>query len=180
MQSATTDIKYKLPPRSALEVFEMLPEGTLAEVIDNTIYMPPAPSFSHQDTSLDIAVEIRNFIKEEKIGKCVVAPVDVYLDNNNVVQPDILFISNTNLGIIQDDKIRGIPDLIIEILSSNRKYDLNDKKSLYETFAVKEYFIVDPATKETITYYHDGKKYIQQESKTGKIKSKLLKKVFSF
>ncbi len=41
--------KLKLPPRTAIEVFEMLPEGTLAEVINNIIYMSPAPSFPHQD-----------------------------------------------------------------------------------------------------------------------------------
>jgi len=42
---------------------------------------------------------------------------------------------------------------------------------------IKEYFIIDPSTNETITYYYDGKKHILQEGKPGKIKSKLLKKV---
>lgn len=40
--------KHQVPPRTAMEVYEMLPEGTLAEVIDNTIYMSPAPSYQHQ------------------------------------------------------------------------------------------------------------------------------------
>lgn len=180
MPVTTNYTSLKLPPRTALEVFEMLPEGTLAEVINNTIYMSPAPNFYHQDICLDVAVEIRNFLAKAKSGKCVVAPADVYLDDKNIIQPDIVFISNSNLGIIQDAKIKGVPDLIIEILSTNRKYDLKDKKKLYESFGVPEYFIVDPATKETITYYHDGEKYVQQGSKPGKIKSKLLKKVFSF
>ena len=35
---------YKVP-RTAMEVFEMLPEGTLCQVIDNIIYMSPAPNF---------------------------------------------------------------------------------------------------------------------------------------
>ncbi len=106
--------------------------------------------------------------------------MNVYLSDKNVVQPDILFIATANLGIIQNGKIKGAPDLIIEILSTNRKYDIEDKKAVYEKFGVKEYFIVDPATKETFSYYHDGAKYIQQETKNGKLKSKLLKKVFSF
>lgn len=120
------------------------------------------------------------FVKEKKLGICVAAPADVYLDDQNIVQPDILFIRKENLGIIQQGKIKGVPDLIIEILSTNRKYDLKDKRKLYESFGVPDYFIVDPSNKETITYYHDGEKYVQQKSKPGKIKSKLLKKVFGF
>jgi Uma2 family endonuclease len=114
------------------------------------------------------------------LGRCSIAPMDVYLNDRNVIQPDILFIKTENLSIIKEGKIKGTPDLIVEVLSSNRRHDLTKKKALYETFGVKEYFIVDPDTKETITYYHDGKKYIQQEGKHGKLKSKLLKKVFNF
>lgn len=42
----------------------------------------------------------------------------------------------------------GVPDLVIEILSKgNQKYDLNEKKLVYETAGVKEYWAVDPKTK---------------------------------
>jgi len=180
MSATISMIKHVLPPRTAVEVFEMLPEGTLAEVINNVIYISPSPLFGHQDMLGSLYTPINLHVMSLNLGKCVVAPMDVYFNNENIVQPDILFIRAANLGIVKDGKIKGAPDLIIEILSFNRKYDLVDKKKLYENFGVKEYFIVDPATKETITYYHDRLKYIQQESKTGKIRSKLLKKVFSF
>ena len=49
-----TGKKFKAPPRTAMEVFEMLPEGTLAEVINNVIYMSPAPLFNHQDVLSDL------------------------------------------------------------------------------------------------------------------------------
>jgi Uma2 family endonuclease len=180
MHLKTADIEYKLPPRTALEVFEMLPEGTLAEVIDNTIYMPPSPDFWHQDTLGDLYTDLNTYIKKMHLGKCLVAPMDVYLDDRNVVQPDILFISAANLGIIKDGKIKGTPDLLAEILSSNRKYDTKTKKDLYESFGVKEYFIINPDTKETITYYHNGSKIVKQESEKVKIKSKLLGGEFGF
>jgi Uma2 family endonuclease len=178
--ATSSHIKLKHPPRTAVEVFEMLPEGTLAEVINNTIYMSPSPTFQHQDTSMELGSAIHAYAKEKKLGKCIASPVDVYLDKKNIVQPDILFISTANLPIIKDNKIKGVPDLVIEILSINRKYDLEDKKNLYERFGVKEYFIVDPISKETFSYYHDGEKYILEESKKGRVKSKLLKKTFAF
>ena len=41
-------------PRTAMEVFSMLPEGTLCEVIDNAIYMSPAPTPNHQEVLAEI------------------------------------------------------------------------------------------------------------------------------
>ena len=99
--TATTKIFDVLrPPRTAKEVFEMLPEGTLAEVIDNTIYMAPSPIFEHQDIVGEIFAEMRAHVKTLKLGKCVVSPMDVYLDDANIVQPDIIYISNKNSKII--------------------------------------------------------------------------------
>lgn len=173
--------KYQSPPRTGMEVFMMLPEGTLAELINDTVFMSPAPDFLHQTISLELAVQISNHSKKNNLGMCVTAPMDVFFDSKNALQPDILFIATDNLGIIKDGKIKGSPDLIVEILSpGNKRHDTEKKKSIYEKFAVKEYFIVDPETKETITWYLTKEKYVKQTSAKGKIKSKLLKKTFSF
>ena len=108
--------------------------------------------------------------------------MDVFLDNRNAVQPDVLVILADSLVILTDDgKIKGAPDLIIEILSpGNKKHDTEKKKTLYEKFGVKEYFIIDPDNKDTTAYYLAHNKFVKQESVKGKVKSKLLKKVFSF
>jgi Uma2 family endonuclease len=104
-----TQKPYKQPPRTALEVFEMLPEGTLAEVINNVIYMSPAPSFPHQDLCTQLASLIRVHTSSEGTGKCIASPIDVYFDGSNVFQPDIIFISNENMGIVKDEKVKRRP-----------------------------------------------------------------------
>ena len=172
--------KYQRPPRTAMEVFEMLPEGTLAEVINNTLYMSPAPTFEHQDLLSRLHTMMNVYVMENDLGKCVFAPVDVYLGDNNAVQPDILFIAKENTGIIKEGKVKGAPDLIVEVLSGNKKHDLQVKKNLYETFGVKEYFIINPDNKEVISYYLSDSKFSLQESRKGKLKSKLLRKTISF
>lgn len=179
MQTTGFD-KLQSPPRTAMEVFEMLPEGTLAEVINNVLYMSPAPSFNHQDILSNLHTDMNSFIRQNNLGKCVVSPVDVYLGDNNAVQPDIVFIAKNNLDIIKDGKVKGVPDIIVEVLSGNKKHDLQIKKVLYEKFGVKEYFIVNQENKEVVTYYYDDEKFVLQERKKGRIKSKLLKKTFSF
>ncbi len=168
-------------PRTAVELFELLPEGLLCEVIENTLFMSPTPNFYHQEISSELHFAIISELKKTNAGKCVTAPMDVFLDTANAYQPDILFIAQNNLGIIKEGKIRGTPDLIIEILSPGSvKHDKITKRNVYERNGVKEYFIVAPKTKEVITYYLKNKKFEKQDSKTGKVKSLLLKKTFSF
>ncbi len=178
--SSFIKIKDKMP-RTAVELFELLPEGLLCEVIENTLFMSPTPNFYHQEISMELSTAIFNELKKTHAGKCVAAPMDVFLDSANAYQPDILFITKKNLGIIKEGKIRGTPDLIIEILSPGSvKHDKITKRNVYERNGVKEYFIVAPKIKEVITYYLKNKKFEKQESKNGKVKSLLLKKTFSF
>ncbi len=172
--------KYQTPPRTGMEVFMMLPEGTRAELINDTIYMSPTPNFQHQEISTEILNQIRNYVKGDGLGTCL-PTIDVFFDQKNVFEPDILFIAKENMNIVKDGKIKGSPDLVIEILSpGNRRHDTEKKKTAYEKFGVKEYFIVDPETKETITWYLVNDRYTKQPSSKGKIKSKILKKSFSF
>jgi Uma2 family endonuclease len=86
------------------------------------------------------------YVRERDLGKVLDAPVDVILDEENVVQPDIIFIVREHLGIVQKRGIMGSPDLVVEILSPSSIYeDRYKKKALYERFGIPEYWIVDPA-----------------------------------
>ena len=168
-------------PRTAVELFEILPEGLLCQVIENTLYMSPTPDYYHQNLSGELYFAIMTIIKQTDLGNCITAPMDVFLNENNAFQPDILFIAKNNLGIIKDGKIRGTPDLIVEILSPGSiRHDTVTKRNVYEKCGVKEYFIVDPKNKEVITYYLKDKNFVKQVSKKGKLVSKLLKKTIVF
>ena len=126
------------PPRTAFDVFQMLPEGTLAEVIENQLFMSPSPTPSHQEAAGNLFTDINIFVRSNKLGKVFFAPLDLYLDeHSNVVQPDILFIAKKNPLVIDNRGLKGVPDLIIEILSpGNKKYDLTKKRKLfYQTFS---------------------------------------------
>ncbi len=169
-------------PERAVDVFKLLPEGVHCQVINNVIYMSPAPSFQHQDIIAEIAMRIRMYVKKQKSGTCVTSPVDVFLDKNNAFQPDIIYISNPNMSIIgKDGKLHGAPDIVIEVLSpSNADDDKIKKRIVYEICGVKEYFIVEPANKEVVSYYLVNKKFETGPTQKGKIISRILKKSFKF
>lgn len=78
-------------------------------------------------------------------GVILLAPMDVHLSVDNIVQPDLIYISNDNLSIMKNEKIMGSPDLLVEILSpSTGSRDKVRKKELYSRFGISEYWIVDP------------------------------------
>jgi len=168
------------PPRTIMEVYNMLPEGTLAEVIDSKLYMSPAPKTTHQRVIRKLSTQISNFI--ESRGEVFFSPCDVYLEEvSNVVQPDIIYLEESQTRFIEEDGIHGVPALLIEVLSpGNPKHDSETKKELYERFGVKEYWIIDPQTRKAIGYTLEDGKFKSLPELTGKIKSIILNQEFEF
>lgn len=105
------------------------------------------------------------------------APIDVYLEEKETYQPDIIFVARSRLNIIEKDKINGAPDLVVEILSpSTAYYDLKKKFKIYAAHGVKEYWIVDPEEKSVEIYVNrEGRFVLQQRVEVeGKVESTLL------
>ncbi|HEY4198663.1 MAG TPA: Uma2 family endonuclease [Mucilaginibacter sp.] len=129
-----------------IEDYMMLDEGAPFQLINYDLIMSPSPTPVHQVISLRITNLIFNYLESKNDrGFLVAAPMDVKFDDGNVLQPDILFISEKRKSELIKDRIEGAPDLIIEILSpSNAYYDLRQKKDIYQKYGVKEYIIIDP------------------------------------
>ena len=143
--------------------------------------MSPAPSDTHQKIVGKIFSKLLNHVESKELGEVRVAPYDVYLSRQNIYQPDIIFIANENMHKINEKGLLGVPDLIIEVLSPNSaKYDLEDKKEVYERYSVKEYWIVDPFTKQVTFFNLVNKEFSEVETKDGIIKSLLLNAVIKF
>ena len=175
-----SEIEILNPPRTLIEIWESLPEGTLCQIINNTLVMSPAPVDDHQKILGKLFSKILIFAEENNLGEVRISPYDVHLDDENIFQPDMFFISESNAQKI-NKHLYGAPDLVIEILSpSNRGYDTNDKKDIYEKFGVKELFIVEPSDKSVISYLMVNDEFVQRDTKSGVIESVLLGASFTF
>jgi Uma2 family endonuclease len=120
-------------------------DGKRHEIIDGDHYVTPAPRTKHQRTSANLTVALASFVKSRGLGLVLAAPSDVILSDENVVQPDLLFVSAAHAAIVTEDNIRGAPDLVVEIVSeTTRKKDEVTKRELYERFGVQEYWVADP------------------------------------
>jgi len=153
-------------------------DGKRYEVINGELIMVAAPNTIHQNIIIKIIYEIEGYLRKQKMGKIFCAPTDIKFNDTNVVQPDILFISQDRLNIITENNIVGAPDLIMEILSPGTAYyDLLEKKELYEQCGVKEYWIVDPKKQRVDIYINVGQQFDlnQRVELEGVLKSSVMK-----
>ncbi|MEW5919672.1 MAG: type II toxin-antitoxin system Phd/YefM family antitoxin [Bacillota bacterium] len=126
------------------------------EYIDGEIYLLASPKTAHQIALTELFVIFYNWFQGKKCTP-LVAPYDITLkrhpENINVVQPDIMVICDLEEKLGEDDYYKGVPSLLVEILSeSTRSKDLIKKLDLYMSCDVGEYWIVNPINKEVTVY----------------------------
>jgi len=142
------ELLEKQAKRWTYEEYYKLDDDRRYEIIGGNLLMAPAPDTWHQDWSRKLFRLIDRFVTKNNRGEVFYAPIDIVLDEENTVQPDIVFIATPNLQIIQRRAIFGVPELLVELVSpSSVRRDRYDKKALYARFGVKEYWIGDPANK---------------------------------
>ncbi len=128
-------------------------DGFYYQLVEGVLEVAASPLTVHQRVSMKLTQIISPFLETHPIGELFAAPLDVEFNDQNIYQPDLLFISNAKLSIITEKRVVGSPDLVIEILSPNtRQIDLTTKYRVYEERGVLEYWIVDP-DKQTFRFY---------------------------
>lgn len=137
-------------------------DDTRWELINGIPYKISAPSRQHQEISIRLSSALFNFLKG-KHCKVYSAPFDVRLNpdtlDDTVVQPDIVVICDHSK--LDDAGCKGVPDMVIEILSpSTSRYDRTTKFNRYREAGVREYWIVDPETKTLAVHILKGSDYI--------------------
>jgi len=131
---------------------------SIYELINGLLMKRSAPSLRHQNAVSALLSKMRAFADKKKLGKVFTAPVDVLLDNGNCFQPDICFVSNERAFLLDNGEyINGAPDLVVEVLSPGTwKNDRSSKKDVYEKYAVKEYWILDPVYQTVEIFVHEN------------------------
>ena len=101
-----------------------------------------SPEEFHQRVSILLGAKLVQFAVENRLGRVYHAPFDMVLSNIDVVQPDLIFVSNERADIITPANIQGTPDLVVEILSpSTAARDKTFKRSLYARHGIAEYWM---------------------------------------
>lgn len=138
-----------------------LPEDVRAELIDGQFYDMSAPGRIHQNILSELHLTIGQYIRA-KGGPCEIYPapfaVKLFDDRKTIVEPDISVICDPDR--LTDRGCTGAPDWIIEIVSpGNPGHDYVRKLNLYMDAGVREYWIVDPASRQIHVYYLEERSF---------------------
>lgn len=114
------------------------------EIIDGELFATPLARWNHQQVAANLIVLLNSVVNEGKHG-AVVGPMTIHLHDELVLEPDVVFIREERMHIVDPDgHVHGAPDLVVEILSpSTQRYDWNVKRKRYLENGVPELWIVD-------------------------------------
>ncbi len=148
--------------RMTIEEFRALPESNrFEELIDGELIVSPTPKHPHQK-QVFVAAKVIETLADG--GEVVIAPMDVYLDED-IVEPDVFWVSgaNSKCKLGSDGYWYGAPDLVVEVLSpSTAGRDRGKKFELYQKYGVREYWLIDTDAKFIEVYVLAGEKFVRR------------------
>ena len=137
---------------TAEDFYKLVPEtNERIELLDGEIVAQAAPSEIHQTITGRVFSRLDGHIMNNK-GECkaLISPFEVVLDDSNIVEPDVFVICDRSK--LDGKRAHGAPDLVVEVVSSNRSDDFVRKLQMYKNSGVREYWIIDPSEECTIVY----------------------------
>jgi Uma2 family endonuclease len=140
--------------------FVLFPDdGKRHELIDGEHYVTPSPSIRHQAILGRLYLAIGTWLANHPSGRVFVAPLDVLFSHFDVVEPDVLYVSNERAPeLLAGQYVTGAPDLVVEVGSpGTRQRDETIKRRLYERSDVIEYWVVDPDIEVVRVYRRSDK-----------------------
>ena len=114
------------------------------ELVWGVVRDAAAPHSRHQRAVFKLARLMQDHVDAHDLGEVFMSPLDVVLDRERalVVQPDIFFVAKDRLGIVSD-RVRGAPDLVVEIMSPRPRIGrLDERLDWFATYGVRECWVV--------------------------------------
>lgn len=137
----------------ARDIWDTPEDGKRYEVIDGGLYMTPPPAWRHQYGAGMLFGYIWQYVQAHRLGVVVAAPVGLVLDDENGLQPDLVYVSHERAAIIREHGIEGAPDLVVEVLSPGTAgRDRGIKMRRYAAAGIPHYWILDPRTRTVEPY----------------------------
>jgi Uma2 family endonuclease len=151
--------------RMTLAEYRALPEtdGGVWELIDGELYQMPAATAEHQFLMDFLVTMINNLMRAvQPTPGLAFSNIGLALSDLYAPTPDIIYLRYENLRLINSGYVEGIPDLVVEILSSERNRDLVMKRNLYAGAGIPEYWTLDPANDVLTVLELSGNEYVER------------------
>ena len=135
----------------------------LWELADGELYEMPPPNLDHQDIIGFLYRMVCAYLDETtpRLGRAWLG-AGVALSDTMMLIPDLVFVRSEHQGIMRTNYLDGIPDLVVEVLSTDRRRDLALKRRWYAEAGVPEYWIIDPYNDSLTALEISGDEYVER------------------
>lgn len=149
-----------------------------SDLIEGVFVMASPATVEHEDLMMFVGTLMRTFANSRRLGLVLGSNAAYRLNDANVYQPDVSFLSSDRLHLAGEVYVDGAPDLAVEIISpSSRQHDTNDtveKLVNYGRFGVQEYWLVDPVERSVTLFGNVGGQLVVIPPAEGVLNSRVL------
>lgn len=156
MQTLTASPRYAGLRVSPDAYFQLEDDGFRYDMIHGVLQLSSSGTADHNRKLNRFYFALESYLRMHRAGEAF-TELDIQLpDGDDVLRPDVSFVLNENAHIVED-WIRGVPDLVCEVLSpSSRGRDLVDKARRYLRNGVREYWIIEDVQRQMERRYNVG------------------------
>jgi Uma2 family endonuclease len=151
------------------------------ELLNGRIVMNPPAGFPHGSIESRVVRLLANFVVEGDLGEVLGSSQGYALPSGDTLEPDASFVSQARWSAMPAPRpgefLQVVPDLVVEILSiSTASYDRGEKRSIYERNGVREYWLIDPRSRELVQLCLEDGQFVASEpiDEAGRTASRVL------
>ena len=166
----TAKPKLRTGVRMSLDEFLALGEtDERLELFDGVLYVMGTPTKDHQFLLAEPLWHLLTYL-----NAFVAPPAELYPDITTILSRELQRAVDPDLVVIlagRDDVggaiyVEGVPDIVVEILSSDRNHDLVYKRRIYADAGVREYWIFDPVNDTVLPLELRNGEYVERPALT--------------
>jgi Uma2 family endonuclease len=143
---------------TADEYFAVSVEGDRMQLVDGVMIVNEPVLLLHNIAQVRILNALANWVEAAAERGFASTPIDVVVDEHNVFGPDVVWLSEESVPTRVGERLKGLPDLAVEVRSpSTWRYDIGKKRAAYERAGQPELWLVDTASKTIIVCWRSTK-----------------------
>jgi len=155
------------PPLMTVDEYFRTPEMVVpSELVFGVMRVAESPSPRHQSAVADLFMALAHHVRERGLGRMWLSPLDVVLDAPRalVLQPDLMFVSNAREFIVQD-RMRGAPDLVIEVLSPHPRIGKTaERVEWFAEYGVRECWLVHQDQRDVTVITCENRRAVRRQT----------------
>ena len=176
--SVQVESLFDTPARARMSAADYIASPQSAhksDLIEGVFVMASPASLEHAAVQQFMITTLSNFVNQHRLGIVLGENAAYRLNDDNVYQPDVSFLSNARLHLAGEVYVDGAPDLAVEIISpSSRRYDAFEKRINYARAGVPEYWLVDPIERSVAIYGLEQEQFVRVKPTDDRLRSHVL------